>query len=291
MILPALPPSSPGLAAGPVAPHIGRMKRFWDTAAVLPQDGGFGVTLDGKPVRLPGGAPLLVPNEALAVAVAGEWNAAGGGAKGGEMQLSEVSLTRLAGTAQGLAGYGLAGHGITGQGLAGRGTVGGAGGEPGPGDAARDPAPMVDGIAQYGASDLLCYRAEEPRLAAAEAAAWQPLLDWAALQLDAPLRVTAGLMPVAQDPLPLAALRRAVAALPPLELVALGVLVPALGSLVLGLAVLHGRLDAAAAHELSTLDERFQEGFWGTDAEALARRRRVGEEVALAARLVALSRA
>lgn len=235
------------------------MKRFWDHAAVAPQpDGGFGVLLDGRPVRLPGGVTLLLPNPALAAAVAAEWNAAGGGARDAEMSMAEVPLTRLVGTAQDRI--------------------------------AADPAPLVDGLAHYGTTDLLCYRAAEERLVAAEAAAWQPLLDWAALHLDAPLRVTAGLMPVAQDPDALAALRRAVAALPPLELTALGVLVPALGSLVLGLAVLRGRLEALAAHELSTLDERFQEGFWGTDAEALARRQRIAGEVAVAARLVALSR-
>ncbi len=242
------------------------MKRFWDNAAVVPQPGGgFGVMLGGRPLRLPGGAPLRLPNLALAEAVAVEWNAAGGGAKDAETSLAEMPLTWLAGTAQD------------------RIAPGALPGAPGQ-------APLVEGLAQYAATDLLCYRAEEPRLAAAEAAAWQPLLDWAARQLDAPLRVTAGLMPVPQDPGALAALRCAVAELPPLELAALGVLVPALGSLVLGLAVLRGRLAADQAHALSTLDERFQESAWGTDAEALERRERIATEVAVAARLVALSR-
>jgi chaperone required for assembly of F1-ATPase len=68
------------------------------------------------------------------------------------------------------------------------------------------------------------------------------------------------------------------------------VLVPSLGSLVLGLAVVEGRLEAAEAHRLATLDETFQESLWGTDAEAAARRKRIGRELALAERLVALSR-
>jgi chaperone required for assembly of F1-ATPase len=233
------------------------MKRFWDSAAAAPQPGGFGVLLDGRPVRLPGGAPLVVPAAALAEAIAEEWSRAGG-AKGGEMSFADVPLTRLAGTAQERI--------------------------------APDPAPVVAALARYGETDLLCYRAEDRRLAAEQAAQWDPLLDWAALQLDAPLRVTAGLMPVPQDATALAALRRAVAALGALELSALGVLVPGLGSLVLGLAVVHGRLDAAEAHRLATLDEAFQERFWGTDAEAAARRARIGAEVALAARLVALMR-
>jgi chaperone required for assembly of F1-ATPase len=155
---------------------------------------------------------------------------------------------------------------------------------------APDPAPVVEGLVKYAETDLLCYRAEEPRLAGLQAEAWQPLLDWAALQHDAPLRVTTGLMPVAQEPQALVALRRAVAALGPMELAALGVLVPGFGSLVLGLAVVQERLEVTEAHRLATLDESFQEEFWGTDAEAAARRERIAREVALAARLVALSR-
>ncbi|MCO6417345.1 chaperone, ATP12 [Siccirubricoccus sp. KC 17139] len=233
------------------------MKRFWEQATATPREEGWGVLLDGRPVRLPGGTPLAVPAAPLAAAIAAEWQAAGG-TKGGEMRMEDVPLTRLAGTAQERI--------------------------------MAEPDAMVEGLAKYAETDLLCYRAEEAKLAAAQAAHWQPWLDWAALQLDAPLAVTAGLMPVAQPPASLAALRRAVAARTPLELAALGVLVPAYGSLVLALAVVHGALEAGAAHELATLDERHQEEFWGLDAEAAARRERVAADVAVAARLLGLLR-
>jgi chaperone required for assembly of F1-ATPase len=234
------------------------MKRFWDNAAIAAEAGTFRVLLDGKPVRLPGGAPLQVEAPALAAAIAAEWTAAGG-QKGGDMSPADIPLTRLAGTAQERI--------------------------------APDPEPMIEGLANYAGTDLLCYRAEDHRLAAIEAAEWQPLLDWAALQHDAPLRVTTGLMPVAQDPVALAALRRVVAGLSPIELAALGILVPGYGSLVLGLAVVQGRLDAAEAHRLATLDERWQEEFWGTDPAAQSRRDRFAAEAAQAERLLALARA
>lgn len=232
------------------------MKRFWESVALAPQPGGFGVMLDGKPLRIPGGGPLLVESPRLAGAVAAEWAAAGGGAKDGAMSMAELPLTRLAGTAQDRI--------------------------------AADPAPMVEGLVKYAETDLLCYRAADERLAAWQAAEWQALLDWAALQHDAPLRVTTGIMPVPQDPVALAGLRRAVAALGPMQLVALGVLVPAFGSLVLALAVVEGRLAAAEAHRLAILDECFQEEFWGLDAEAAERRRRIAEDVAVIARLLEL---
>ena len=95
-------------------------------------------------------------------------------------------------------------------------------------------------------------------------------------------------MPVAQAPESLAALQAAVARHDPAGLAALGVAVPALGSLVLGLALSLGRLDADEAHRLAILDDMFQAEFWGSDAEAEARRADRLDEVRLAQRFMAL---
>ncbi|CAH2603988.1 conserved protein of unknown function [Rhodovastum atsumiense] len=234
------------------------MKRFWDRAGVEAEDGQFRVVLDGRPVRLPGGASLLVPSRALAEALAAEWQLAGG-ARGGEMGWTDVPLTRLAGTAQERI--------------------------------APDPEPVVLEIARYGETDLLCYRADRPEsLVRRQQENWQPWLDWTERTYGARLRVTAGVVHVAQEPQALAALAQAVAAHDPWGLAALGIAVPALGSLVLGLALAAFRLDAATAHDLAGLDETFQEELWGRDNEAAQRRRQVGEEVALAGRFLELSR-
>lgn len=232
------------------------MKRFWDDARAEATEGGFAILLDGKPVRLPSGARLRVTAPGLADAIAGEWRAAGG-AKGGEMRPEQVPLTRLVGTAEDRI--------------------------------APDPAATVAAIARYGESDLLCYRATESKLAARQAEGWDPWLSWSARALDAPLRVTTGIMPVPQTDQSLRALHHAVAQHPPLALAALGVAVPALGSLVLGLALAGGHLAPAEAHRLSTLDETFQEERWGTDPESTARRASAAADIALAARLVSLS--
>ncbi len=234
------------------------MKRFWTevTTAPAPEGTGFAILLDGKPLRLPGGAVLRVGPAALARAIAAEWQDAGGG-KGGEMSFADTPLTRLVGTAQERI--------------------------------APDPAPSVAAIAAYGAHDLLCYRAEAPAgLVRRQHEAWQPWLDWAARQLDAPLLVRAGIAPIAQPESSLTALRRAVAARDALALAALGLAVPALGSLVLGLALAEGALDAADAHLLGALDELHQVALWGEDAQAAARRAAVAADVALAARLLRL---
>lgn len=233
------------------------MKRFWDRAAVAETAEGFAVLLDGKPVRLPGGGSLAVATAPLAEALAEEWQGAGT-AKGGTLSWDELPLTRLAGTAIERI--------------------------------APDPDATAIALAAYGETDLLCYRAAEPALAEKQARLWQPWLDWAARELQAPLAVTEGLMPVRQPTASLAALAGAVAVHPPLALAALGVLVPALGSLVLGLAVARGALPVAEAHRLAVLDELHQEEQWGLDWEAEERRARVAEDLAVAARLAELAR-
>jgi chaperone required for assembly of F1-ATPase len=234
------------------------VKRFWDTARAEPGDEGFVVLLDGRPMHLPGGAALHVRAEPLAHAIAAEWQAAGGD-KGGEMSFADTPLTRLAGTAQ--------------QRIA------------------VDQALTVDAIARYGETDLLCYRAEAPDgLVQRQARAWQPWLDWAALTYDAPLRIGSGITHVKQHRDSIGALRLAVAALDTEALAGLGIAVPALGSLVLGLALADGRLDAAEAHALGALDELFQAEQWGEDAEAAARRHAIARDIALAARFIALTR-
>lgn len=235
------------------------MKRFWDTASAQPAPDGYAILLDGKPMHVPGGRQLVVRSEALAQAIAAEWQAAGG-EKGGEMTMEDVPLTRLAGTAQERI--------------------------------APDPAPMAEALAKYAETDLLCYRAEHPLpLVVRQAREWQPWLDWLERAHGARLRPTEGVMHVDQDPEALNAVRSALQSQAPEVLAALGIVIPALGSAALGLALAEGALDAQRAHELASLDERFQVEQWGEDAWARRRRTDVATDVAVAARFMELVRA
>ncbi len=204
-------------------------------------------------MRLPGGPELRLRQFRLAEAIAGEWQAVGAA-----FSAEDVPLTRLAGTAQERI--------------------------------VPDPGPTAMALAAYGESDLLCYRAEGPEaLVVRQHHAWQPWLDWAAGMYGARLVVTRGVMPVRQDAAAVAALREAMLALDPFVLAGLGVLVPAFGSCVLGLAVAAGRLAADEALRLSILDELFEEEAWGVDGEAASRRAAVARDVAEAARFMALA--
>ncbi|AXC49394.1 ATPase [Paracoccus suum] len=233
-----------------------KARRFWKVADVRPAGDGWEVTLDGKPLRTPGKAALVLPTEALARAIADEWDA-----QGDLIAPLTMPLTRAANSAI---------ERVTPQ-----------------------QAEVAAMLSDYASTDLLSYRAEgagEGGLAARQSAGWDPLIDWAKARHDAPLAVTGGVIPVAQDPAALARLADAVAALDVFGLTALHDLVTLPGSLILGLAVIDGRIDATMAHALARLDEEFQAEQWGRDEEADAAAEARLEAMQNAERLWHLSR-
>lgn len=230
------------------------MKRFYKETAVDQGDGGFRVLLDGRPMRTPAKAVLVVPTQGLAEAIAEEWAVV---PEKVEINPAHLPLTRLAAT-------GL--DRVTSQ-----------------------RARVIDDTAKYGASDLLCYRATDPSsLVQRQAAAWQPLLDWAAERYGAPLAVASGTTFVSQPHGTLAALRGAVAAHGDLALSALYNLTHVAGSLVIALAVSEGRLSAADAFSTAQLDELFQIERWGADPIATQRHEGIQRDLEACARLLAL---
>jgi len=210
------------------------MKRFWKEAATVAEDGGWGVALDGKPMRTPGREPLAVPSEPLAQAIAEEWNSVSETVNPREMRLT-----------------GLANAAID--------------------RVAPDPESFAADLARYGESDLTCYRADAPReLIARQAEAWDPLLAWGRRRFDVDFRTTCGIVHVAQPETTVGQLAHAVAALDPVRLAGLSPLVTIGGSLVAGLAVLEGQITAEQAWTAVTVDEQWQREQWGADAEAEA---------------------
>jgi chaperone required for assembly of F1-ATPase len=210
------------------------------------------LVLDGRPGRTPAGAPFRLPHRRLAAAIAQEWQA-----QEERIDPATMPMTRLAATALDRIG--------------------------------RHRGEIIRDIANYAGTDLLCYRAETPAdLVRLQQQAWQPLLDWADEHLGAHLVVTAGVVPVAQPPEAVARLAARVAAADDFTLTALAATVQATGSLIIGLALVDGRLAADAAFDAALLDERYQAAQWGVDPEAEARRRRLADEIGEASRFLGL---
>lgn len=209
-----------------------KARRFWTTAGTRPTTQGWEVQLDERTLRTPGKHALILPTEALALAIAEEWQA-----QADLIAPATMPLTRAANSAIEKV--------------------------------APQFAAVADMLSDYGGTDLLSYRADQPdELIQRQAEGWDPLIDWAATELRAPLKITHGVIPVAQDAASVRRLRDEVHALDVFGLTALHDLVTLPGSLVLGLAVIRGRIDAGDAHRLSRIDEDFQASRWGEDDEA-----------------------
>ena len=232
-------PMIPGRQAPPAKP-----RRFYAAATVDERDGGFALLLDGRAAKTPAKRALALPSEAAALAVAAEWSAQATVIDPAVMPLTRIANSAIDGVAEQMAA-------------------------------------VADEVKTYVTSDLLAYRAAEPeQLVAAQAEAWDPVLAWVREAFGARFTLAEGVTFVAQPPATLAALGQVVDAIvgqgpaAPFRLAALHVMTTLTGSALLALAVMHGRLAPEEAWAAAHVDETFQESRWGSDAEALERRRR-----------------
>jgi chaperone required for assembly of F1-ATPase len=212
-----------------------RRTRFYAHAGVVDSSGGFAITLDDKPIRTPSGRPLVAPTRTIADGIAAEWNA--------QKEIIDpltMPLTRFANSVV---------------------------------DAVVDRVEAVaDDIAKYLGSDLLFYRAGHPEaLVAREAAAWDPVLFWAADALGAHFILAEGIVHVRQPDPAIAAARGALPA-DPWSVAALHVVTTLTGSALLALALLHGVLDQDQVWAAAHVDEDWNIAQWGVDQEVAARR-------------------
>jgi chaperone required for assembly of F1-ATPase len=244
-------PCDGGAAAG-AGRRAALPKRFYKDVAVSGEEGAHGLLLDGKPVRTPGKALLALPSRALAEAIAEEWRA-----QGERVDPSTMPLTRLANTVI---------DGVQG----------------------REDAVAAD-ILSHAAADLLLYQAEGPQaLAEKQTEAWDPVLAWARAELGAPFVLAQGVMPVAQPESALAKTRDRYSGLDAYGLAALHVMTQLTGSALLPLAVARGKLTPDQAWKAAHVDEDYQIGQWGEDAEAAARHAARKRDFDAAARVLEL---
>ncbi|NQV99075.1 MAG: ATPase [Rhodospirillales bacterium] len=226
------------------------MKRFFETATVFEVDQKHSVALDGKPIRTPEGSAVVLPTATLAAEVAAEWSA-----QGDEIKPLTMPLTRLACTAI---------------------------------DKVIPVRPrVIEQIARYGQSDLLCYRSQGPDdLVAHQAANWQPILDWLEAHHQVPLAVTHGIVHVEQPESSLRRLTEIVGGYEGFRLTGLAELTQLTGSLAVAIAFVDGQIAAEEVVVVSQLDDDWQADKWGEDGEALARRKHLEADILAAVRFL-----
>jgi chaperone required for assembly of F1-ATPase len=231
-----------------------RPRRFYKEAGVVERDGLFAVALDGRVAHTPGKALLAFDKAEIAALLATEW-----ARQGEHIDPFAMPMTRIANSAI---------DGVR---------------------SAREA--VIAEITAYGGSDFLCYRAEGPdELVRRQNEAWNPVLAWAAESLGAELVVTQGIVHRPQPPAALAAIREAVSIYDALSLASLHVVTTLTGSVLLGLAVACGHLEAEAVWAAAHVDEDHQVELWGADEEAQQRRAWRWREMEAAAKLLRLSK-
>jgi chaperone required for assembly of F1-ATPase len=209
-------------------------KRFWKLTAAVETEGGYKIELDGRPVKTPAKVLLVLPTAEMAAAVASEWDA--------QVDLIDpltMPVTRGANAAVDKVSV--------------------------------QKAEVIEMLAAYGDSDLLCYRAAGPiELIERHAAQWDPLLDWAKNAFDVALTSAEGVMHVPQNPDDLATLAAQLEQMTPYQIAAAHDLISLSGSLIIALAVIEGEITASQGWAVSRVDEEWQYEQWGEDDDARA---------------------
>lgn len=188
--------------------------------------------MDARALKTPGKAPLVVPTEALAQIIAEEWQAQTEIIKPDTMPATRAAnsaIDKISGQKSSVAAF----------------------------------------LAEYGDSDLVCYRAASPNtLVAREAAVWDPLIGWVARRYGVRPVTRVGVIHAPQPKELLDSLRPDIERLSNFELAAFHDLVAFSGSLIIGLAVIHGFDTPEALWRASRLEEDWQIEQWGEDDEA-----------------------
>lgn len=211
--------------------------RFYKKVTVAARPEGFALELDGRSARTPAKNALACPTRAAAELVAREWAGQGATIDPATMPATRIANSAIDGVAAAMA-------------------------------------QIRAELVAYSETDLLYYRAAEPEtLVAAQARAYDPVLDWAYREFGARFILAEGIIHAVQPGRSLAAIRAALEAVDdPFALAALHVMTTLTGSMLIALAVFHRALDPIEAWRVAHVDEDFQISQWGEDDEAAARR-------------------
>jgi chaperone required for assembly of F1-ATPase len=229
------------------------MKRFWREVAVEASEGGWRVTLDGRPLNTPQKRAQVVPTRPLAEALAAEWRTQG------------ETIDPAGFVFRDLADYAI--------------DVVAPGREE-----------TVARLLAFAETDTLCYRAEpdEP-LAIRQRAVWEPLVKAAERRHGVRFERVAGIVHRAQPPETLAILAAALDRQGPFVLAALQTMAGLAASLIVALAALEPGSDPQTLWSAANLEEDWQAEQWGEDAQAMALRARRLCEFSAAAHFASLA--
>lgn len=208
------------------------MKRFYKQAAAHRIEGGWQVMLDGRAIRTARGAPQVVPNMALAQALAAEWDEQPETIDPAGLifrDLTDFAIDLVAADREGTIGR----------------------------------------LLEYGETDTLCYRADpEDALFAHQQKEWEPLLR--SIEARHALRFCriSGVIHTSQPRETMARLRRSLHGFDHFALAALQSAAALAASLCIALETARDDCDPQELWRLASLEEEWQAQLWGRDEMA-----------------------
>lgn len=230
------------------------MKRFYTKVAVAEVDGGWQVTLDGRPLRTVGGAAQVVPTKALAEELAAEWEV-----QGETLDPKTLPLRDMVDYAIDVI--------------------------------APNRAPVIDSVLAYGDTDTLLYRADpDEAIYARQLDVWEPIVTAFEAAHEVKLVRVSGVLHRPQSPETLDALRAELVRVSAFDLAALQAMASLAASLVVALSANAPDANAEALWQAASLEEDWQAEEWGRDAEAEERRAKRTGDFLKACELLRLAR-
>lgn len=210
-------------------------RRTWKKVLVRSAESGFQIFLDEKPIETPNKNLIVVPTKKLADALAKEW----------KTQKKVVGFKKMV--------FNKLVNSSIDQVTVSRTSI-------------------IEILIEYGDTDLLCYRAEDPPdLCLLQETQWGPVLNWLEKTFSINLKVYSGVIYEPQEEQQLQQLKNILQVYSDFEIAALHELVTISGSLIIGLAVKNKALTLQEAWNRAILDESWQMQKWGKDQESLDR--------------------
>lgn len=211
-------------------------RRFYQLVTVAEDAGAFAIRLDNRPLKTPMKNAVKVPSRKLAEASAEEWQS-----QEETIDIEDMLITKFINTAI--------------DRVAPRKQI------------------IVDEITSFAATDLVCYRADQPEtLITQEAKHWDPVLAWAKNHHGLVFKTTSGISHVQQEAETLQQFSDLINRHDPFALTAIHNLTTITGSALLTLALVEGALEPETVWLAAHIDEDFQIERWGEDGEARRRR-------------------
>lgn len=215
-------------------PKVSKAARFYKKTSAEKAEGegegghgGWVVKLDHRVLKTPAKKDLIVPTEAMALAIAAEWE----WQEGRQLRPYTMPLMKLATTTIDQVPF--------------------------------DREGIIESLLKYFHSDTVCCRSQNPLLAIQQTQEWDPLLDWVESQIGARPTSSSDLFVPDQPEKVLEAMGRALEATNDWELSAIDSLAGTARSLVVALAIARERLGPSEAIKIIRLEEDFQVESWG----------------------------